>query len=92
MCFLSMLTVKWIPESCELCCQQVKKVNGVEIENLKHLWHLVENCTTENVRFDLDDDRVIVMDYHQAKIATSRILGRHRIPSAVSNDLLDTES
>ncbi|KAH7569773.1 hypothetical protein JRO89_XS06G0264700 [Xanthoceras sorbifolium] len=76
---------------------QVKKVNGVEIENLKHFCQQVENCSTENLRFDLDDDRVIVLDYHKAKIATSRILKRHIIPSAMSNDLigeqnLETES
>lgn len=66
---------------------QVKKVNGAEIENLKHLCQLVENCSTENLRFDLDDDRVVVLNYDVAKIATSKILKRHRIPSAMSGDL-----
>ncbi|KAH9746912.1 hypothetical protein WN944_011715 [Citrus x changshan-huyou] len=66
---------------------QVKKVNGVEIENLKHLCQLVENCSSENLRFDLDDDRVVVLNYDVAKIATSKILKRHRIPSAMSGDL-----
>lgn len=59
----------------------------MEIENLKHLCQLVENCSTENLRFDLDDDRVVVLNYDVAKIATSRILKRHRIPSAMSGDL-----
>ncbi|CAK7326008.1 unnamed protein product [Dovyalis caffra] len=36
---------------------QVKKVNGVEIDNLKHLCQLVEDCSSESLRFDLDDDR-----------------------------------
>ncbi|KAK1557684.1 hypothetical protein Q3G72_029544 [Acer saccharum] len=67
---------------------QVKKVNGVEIENLKHLCQQVENCSLENLRFDLDDDRVVVLDYKKAKIATSRILKRHIIPSAMSGDLI----
>ncbi|CAM8930950.1 unnamed protein product [Rhodiola kirilowii] len=67
---------------------QVKKVNGVEILNLKHLRQIVENCDQENVRFDLDDERVIVLNYSMAKVATSRIMKRHRIPSAVSSDLL----
>ncbi|KAK2635125.1 hypothetical protein Ddye_029917 [Dipteronia dyeriana] len=71
---------------------QVKKVNGVEIENLKHLCQQVENCSSENLRFDLDDDRVVVLDYKKAKIATSRILKRHIIPSAMSNDLIGEQN
>lgn len=64
-------------------------MNGVEVENLKHLCRLVEGCTEECLRFDLDDERVIVLNYELAKIATSRILKRHRIPSAMSSDLTD---
>ncbi|OUZ99296.1 Peptidase S1 [Macleaya cordata] len=70
---------------------QMKKVNGVEVENLKHLRRLVEDCREESLRFDLDDERVIVLNYEAAKVATSRILKRHRIPSAVSTDLLTDE-
>lgn len=68
---------------------QVKKLNGVEIHNLKHLSELVENCSEGSLRFDLDDERVIVLDYETAKIATSRILKCHRIPSSMSSDLID---
>ncbi|KAL6565290.1 Protease Do-like 10, mitochondrial [Orobanche gracilis] len=71
---------------------QVKKVNGIEVDNLKHLRQLVEDSSTENVRFDLDDERVIVLNYDSAKLATSRILKRHRIPSATSNDLIDEQN
>ncbi|KAJ7973654.1 Protease Do-like [Quillaja saponaria] len=70
---------------------QVMKVNGTEVENLKHLCKLVEKCDAENVRFDLDDDRVIALNYGLAKIATSKILKRHRIPFPLSNDLIDEE-
>ncbi|XP_022149944.1 protease Do-like 10, mitochondrial [Momordica charantia] len=66
---------------------QVKKVNGFEVENLKHLWQLVDN-SEGSVRFDLDDERVIVLNFEMAKIATSRILKRHRIASAMSQDLM----
>ena len=69
--------------------EQVKKVNGEEIENLKHLCQLVEDCCAESLRFDLDDDRVIVLNYNHAKAATSRILERHRISYAMSRDLID---
>ncbi|KAF3329394.1 protease Do-like 10 [Carex littledalei] len=70
---------------------QVKKVNGVEVENLKHLCGLVEGCQDENLRFDLDEERVIVLNYKIAKLATSRILQRHRIPSAMSSDLIEEQ-
>lgn len=70
---------------------QVKKVNDVEVENLKHLCQLVEGCEKEDIRFDLDDERVIVLSYSKAKVATSRILQRHRIPNAMSGDLLNNE-
>ncbi|KAJ3678120.1 hypothetical protein LUZ60_001923 [Juncus effusus] len=70
---------------------QVKKVNGIEVENLKHLCSLVETCETENLRFDLDDERVIVLNYQNAKSATARILKRHRIPSAMSSDLAEDD-
>ena len=73
------------------CGWQVKKVNGVEIKNLKHFSQLVENCSMESLRFDLDDERVIVLNYRLAKIATSRILKRHRIPSAMSRDLIQKQ-
>ena len=69
---------------------QVKKVNGVKIDNLKHLCELVEKCTNERVRFDLDEERVVVLDFRRAKVATSRILRRHRIASPMSNDLFDS--
>jgi S1-C subfamily serine protease len=67
---------------------QVKKVNGVEVENLKHLMEIVESCKEEeNVRVDLDEERVIVLNYGLARVATSNILKRHRIPSPMSPDL-----
>lgn len=51
----------------------------------------MENCSKESVRFDLDDERVIALNYHLAKIATAIILKRHRIPSAMSSDLINEE-
>ncbi|MBA0688568.1 hypothetical protein Goari_006344 [Gossypium aridum] len=71
---------------------QVKKVNGFEIKNLKHLCQLVENCSRESLRIDLDDDRVVALNYESARIATSRILERHRIPSRMSIDLLSEQN
>ena len=74
------------------CGGQVKKVNGIEIENLKHLCQLVENCSRESLRIDLDDDRIVALNYELARIATSRILERHRIPSPMSSDLVSEQN
>ncbi|XP_030513088.1 protease Do-like 10, mitochondrial [Rhodamnia argentea] len=71
---------------------QVRKVNGIEIENLRHLYRLVEHYSGESIRFDLDEERVIVFDYRTAKIATSTILKRHRIPSIASADLIEEQN
>lgn len=68
---------------------QVKKVNGMEIDNLKHLCQIVENCNDECLRLDLDDDRVIILNYQRAKDATSSILNSNRIPSSMSTDLIE---
>uniref|UniRef100_A0A2P2K3M4 Protease Do-like 10 n=1 Tax=Rhizophora mucronata TaxID=61149 RepID=A0A2P2K3M4_RHIMU len=70
---------------------QVKRVNGVDVENLSHLCQLVMECRAESLRIDLDDNRVIVLNYNLAKHATSKILRRHRIPSAMSADLISGE-
>ncbi|KAL2643767.1 hypothetical protein R1flu_011354 [Riccia fluitans] len=67
---------------------QVLKVNGVEVHNLRHLTELVESCTSSSLRFDLDDGRVVVLNFQNAKEASLRILQRHRIPSHISLDLL----
>ncbi|XP_060174596.1 protease Do-like 10, mitochondrial [Lycium barbarum] len=70
---------------------QVKKVNGVQVLNLKHLRQLVEDGKKKYVRFDLDGERVIVLDYELARIATPRILKRHKIPYVMSSDLTDDQ-
>ncbi|XP_023636100.1 putative protease Do-like 12, mitochondrial [Capsella rubella] len=61
---------------------QVKKVNGVKVKNLKHLCELIEGCCRKNLRLDLEDDKVIVLNYKSAKKATFEILERHNIKSA----------
>jgi len=66
-------------------------VNGVEIHNLRHLRKIVEECTGPSLRFDLDDNRVVVLDFRAAREASLRILQRHRIPSHTSKDLLEEE-
>jgi hypothetical protein len=67
---------------------RVKKVNGLEIDNLKHRCGLVEDCSSESLRFDLDDDSVIALNYQSAKVAISRILKRHRITVRMATSFL----
>ncbi|CAH8257047.1 unnamed protein product [Arabidopsis lyrata] len=66
---------------------QVKKVNGVQVHNLKHLYNLIEECCTEKLLMDLEQDNIIALDYKSAKKATSKILKKLEIPSAMSKDL-----
>ncbi|EOA14800.1 hypothetical protein CARUB_v10028106mg, partial [Capsella rubella] len=71
---------------------QVKKVNGVEVLNLRHLSDLIEKCSEEDLRLDLEKERVITVNYKSAKEATPWILEHHGIPSAMSKDLKEDAS
>ncbi|EOA34405.1 hypothetical protein CARUB_v10021933mg [Capsella rubella] len=66
---------------------QVKKVNGVQVDNLKHLFHLIEECCTEYLKFELEKDMFFALNHKSAKKATSKILKNLKIPSAMSDDL-----
>ncbi|KAG2255713.1 hypothetical protein Bca52824_075007 [Brassica carinata] len=66
---------------------QVEKVNKVKVKNLRHLFELIEENGTQNLSIDLEDDKVLVLNYESAKKADSIILKRHNITSAISNDL-----
>lgn len=67
--------------------KQVKKVNGVQVENLKHLRQLIEECCTEDLRLDLAKKNSIILNKKSATKATSKILKRYGIPSAMSKDV-----
>ncbi|CAA7017422.1 unnamed protein product [Microthlaspi erraticum] len=71
---------------------QMKSVNEVKVKNLKHLYELIEKCCDKNLRLELGDGRVIFLDYQSAKSSTSLILERHRVPSAMSKDLMIDQS
>ncbi|XP_020865619.1 LOW QUALITY PROTEIN: putative protease Do-like 3, mitochondrial [Arabidopsis lyrata subsp. lyrata] len=66
---------------------QVKKLNGVEVDNLKHLCQLIEECSNEYLRFDLEDNNFFFLEHKSAKKATCKILKSLKIPSAMSEDL-----
>ena len=63
-------------------------MNSVEILNLSHLRQLVDECKETSIRFDLEDGRVVVLDYQAAREASFRILDRHRIQEPMSKDLV----
>jgi hypothetical protein len=71
--------------SCDVL--QVKQVNSVDVLNLSHLRQLVDECKETSIRFDLEDGRVVVLDYQAAREASFRILDRHRIQEPMSKDL-----
>ncbi|CAH8341834.1 unnamed protein product [Eruca vesicaria subsp. sativa] len=66
---------------------QVKKVNGIEVDNLKHLCQVIEECCTGFLRLDLENEKVLILNNKWARKATSTILKDLKIPSAMSDDL-----
>jgi len=71
---------------------QVLAVNGTKINNLEHLVNLVESNDKPHLRFDLDDEMVIIIDAKEALEANPRILNTHRIPSPKSQDIENLET
>jgi len=68
--------------------QVCTKVNGTEIRNMKQLVEIVESNTDSILRFDLEDERVIILDAKEAATKCKKILEAHNIISAKSADLL----
>lgn len=75
---------------------QVLRVNGVELLNLAHLRQLLasplqgdkaEASRGDFVRFELEDERLMVVDRRLAEEAAERIAARYRIPALVSSDV-----
>eukprot|EP01132_Coremiostelium_polycephalum_P009066 gene9066-11104_t len=68
---------------------EVKKVNGIPVQNLKHLVELIEhyNANADYIIINLEHDSVIVLDTKEATQANSRILAQHAIPHMKSKDL-----
>jgi len=61
--------------------------NRVAIRNLRHLVDLVEANTDPFLRFDLESERVIILDAKDAISQSAHILESHNIPFAKSIDL-----
>eukprot|EP00850_Spirogloea_muscicola_P009988 SM000057S18418 [mRNA] locus=s57:518427:521621:+ [translate_table: standard] len=72
----------------EICNTQVMAVNGMPVQNLKHLATMVENCADAFLQFDLEYQQLLILDAKVAREATPGILSTHCIPSAISSDLM----
>jgi len=68
---------------------QVLKLNGQEVLNLPHLKQLVEESSEQYLHFELENDRIMVIDRVLAGEANQRIMERYRVPAAVSSDVED---
>jgi len=55
------------------------KFNGVEVQDLSHLVKLVQKSTGRFFRFELEDDREIVLLADKTRRASQSILRRYRI-------------
>lgn len=70
----------------------VTKVNGTEPRNLAHMVQMVDDCDGDFVRFELDDDFVVVVDLKEARETADDILQRHAIPSERSLGVMPLRS
>ncbi|KAI3913280.1 hypothetical protein MKW92_010017 [Papaver armeniacum] len=66
----------------------VTAFNGNPVRNLKSLANMVENCEDEFLKFELDYQKIVVLETKAAKKASQDILSTYSIPSAMSSDLL----
>lgn len=65
----------------------VTHFNREPIRSLRHLVELVEANTEPYLRFDLESERVIILDAKEAALQSDHILESHNIPFAKSIDL-----
>jgi len=61
--------------------------NGAPVTNLKQLARMVETCTEEFLRFELEHELLVVLKRATAHKATRDVLETHCIPEAKSADL-----
>jgi len=61
--------------------------NRVRIQNLSHLVQMVESNTAPFLRFDLESERVIILNTSDAVVQSQHILESHNIPFSKSLNL-----
>ena len=67
--------------------RQVLKFNGTKINNLAQLSGLIDACQKPYIRFDLVDDKVLILNAQAAREAGPEVLEQHNIPFSKSEDL-----
>jgi S1-C subfamily serine protease len=65
----------------------ITHVNNVAIRNLRHLVELVDTNTEPFLRFDLESERIVILNAKDALAQSGCILEHHNIPFAKSVDL-----
>lgn len=69
--------------------QQVLKLNGIQIKNIRHLAHLIDSCKDKYLVFEFEDNFLAVLERESAVSASSSILKDYGIPCERSSDLLE---
>jgi len=69
----------------------VTHVNRIPIRNLRHLVEICDSNTQPYLRFDLESERVIILNAKDVAAQSGSILESHNIPSAKSTDLRSTD-
>lgn len=67
--------------------QQVLKLNGIKVKNIRHLAHIVDSCNDKYLIFELEDNFLVVMERQAASAATPQILKDYGIACERSPDL-----
>ena len=67
---------------------EVRAVNGKVVSSLRELKGEIEKAP-EFLRLDFVNDRVLVISREEAERAHGRIMAKHRVPSRMSQDLLE---
>lgn len=69
--------------------QQVLKLNGTQIKNIRHLAHLVDTCKDKYLVFEFEDSFLAVLEREAASTASPCVLKNYGIPCERSSDLLE---
>lgn len=67
---------------------RVRTINGVRVRNLRHVVEILTGMTEGWVKIEGDQHQVIIVDHIEAMNAEARILKLHRVPAAMSSDLM----
>ena len=64
----------------------------MQVNNLTQLWTMLEACTDDFLRFELEFNEIVVLNTQAARAATQDVLTTHCIPAEMSSDLKRNDS